>query len=114
MHELSLAENLREIIEAEAERQGFSRVRAVRLAVGRLSCVEPEALRFCFAEVMAGSAAEGAALEITELAGLGECRHCGRQWPMTEHYDLCPACDRPLTVVQGLEIRLQELVVSAD
>ncbi len=112
MHELSLAESLREIIETEARRQGFSRVRTVRLQVGRLSCVEPEALRFCFAEVMRGGVAEGAHLEIVPVAGEGCCSACGRRVPMTELYDLCPRCRRPLAVVQGMEIRLQELEVS--
>ncbi|BCX81763.1 hypothetical protein MIT9_P1343 [Methylomarinovum caldicuralii] len=47
---------LRNRYEAEAERQGFSRVERV----GALSCVEPEALCFCFDAVTAGSIAEGA------------------------------------------------------
>ncbi|WP_022948172.1 hydrogenase maturation nickel metallochaperone HypA [Methylohalobius crimeensis] len=111
MHELSLSENLREIIETEAEHQKFSRVETVRLAVGQLSCVEPEALRFCFDEVMRGTLAEGARLEILPVPGLGRCPRCDRTEAMSELYDLCPACQMPLTVEKGLEIRLRELEV---
>lgn len=112
MHELSLVENLRELIEAEARRLGWSRVKTVRLAVGKLSCILPEALEFCFDAVMAGSLAEGSKLEILSVAGRGRCPSCGQIAEMAELYDLCPECQLPLTVVQGLEIVLQELEVT--
>ncbi|BCX89649.1 hydrogenase nickel incorporation protein HypA/HybF [Methylomarinovum tepidoasis] len=111
MHELSLAESLREIIETEAGRQGFSRVERVILQVGALSCVEPEAMRFCFDAVMAGSVAEGGVLEIVEVPGRGRCGGCGEA-EMGALYDPCPGCGRPLEVVQGREIRLLELSVT--
>ncbi len=111
MHELALVENLREIIEAEAERQGFRRVKIVRLAVGQLSCVAPEALEFCFDAVMAGSLADGARLELLLVPGRGHCRRCGQHVAMAELYDLCPVCLVPLTVAEGLEVRLEELEV---
>ena len=50
----------------------------VRLRVGRLSGVVPDAVRFCFDLVTEGTLAEGAALEIEEPAGRGACRTCGR------------------------------------
>lgn len=111
MHELSLAENLREIIEEEAARLGFSRVRAVYLVVGELSCVAPEALEFCFDAVMAGTLAEGARLEIVRQPGRGRCGQCSQSVAMAQLYDLCPRCLLPLTAVEGLDVRLKELEV---
>jgi len=112
MHELSLAENLREIIEEESSRQGFARVHTVRLSVGELSCVEPEALRFCFDEVMRGGLVEGALLEIETVKGEGHCRRCDLEVPMSELYQPCPQCHSPLEVIRGLEIRIEDLAVS--
>ncbi|MCB2004104.1 MAG: hydrogenase maturation nickel metallochaperone HypA, partial [Rhodoferax sp.] len=40
MHEMSLCESIMQIIEDEAQRQGFERVIRVRLEIGRLSGVE--------------------------------------------------------------------------
>ena len=54
MHEISLCENIRDLIEDQARADGFTRVNKVWLEVGPLSCVEPEALRFGFRAVMAG------------------------------------------------------------
>ena len=111
MHELSLAENLREIIEAEAGRQGFGQVKKVCLQIGKLSCVMPSAMRFCFDEVMRGSMAEGAVLEIEEVEGKGFCPVCRTTVSMEALYDLCPECQKPMDVIQGLEMRIQALEV---
>ena len=54
MHELTLCRNMVEIIEQEAILQSFQHVETVRMEIGVLSCVEPEALRFCFDTVTPG------------------------------------------------------------
>ena len=69
MHEMSLCESIMQIIEDEAQRQGFERVIRVRLEIGRLSGVEIEAMRFGFDAVTRDSLADGAELEIIEAAG---------------------------------------------
>ena len=69
MHELSLCENILQVMEAQAEARGFQRVKAVWLEVGKLSCVEVEALRFSFDVVTRDSLADGARLEIVEMPG---------------------------------------------
>ena len=76
MHEMSLCENLRTIIEEQAARENFARVRRVKLEVGPLSCVEPDALRFGFDVVMRGSVAEGAELEIATGEAMALCLGC--------------------------------------
>ncbi|RME34367.1 MAG: hydrogenase maturation nickel metallochaperone HypA [Gammaproteobacteria bacterium] len=112
MHELSLALELRTLIEQQASQDGFRRVHRVRLAVGMLSCVEPEAMRFCFDDAMQGGPAEGAELDIERIPGLGRCTACSREVAMEQMHDPCPACGLPLEPVRGREIRLLELEVS--
>jgi len=112
MHELSLLENVREILEEHAVSQNFSIVSKVTLEIGKLSCVEPEALRFGFDVVMKGSLAENAELLITELNGLGLCQQCGQQVFMETLYDTCPLCGSPnVKIFQGLEMKVKDLVV---
>jgi len=111
MHELSLLENVREILEDHAQSQEFSKVSRVTLEIGKLSCIEPDALRFGFDVVMKGSLVEGAELMITELNGLGRCQQCGQNTVMDALYDPCSHCGRPLTVVQGMEMKIKDLVV---
>jgi hydrogenase nickel incorporation protein HypA/HybF len=111
MHELSLLENVREILVSHSKSQNFTKVSKVTLEIGRLSCVEPEALRFAFDVAMKGSLAEDAELILTGLDGIGFCQSCGQKTTMEQLYDACAHCGRPLTVVQGMEMKIKDLVV---
>jgi hydrogenase nickel incorporation protein HypA/HybF len=112
MHELSLLENVREILEEHAISQNFTTVTRVTLEIGKLSCVEPEALRFGFDVVMQGSLAEHAELLIVECSGLGQCRQCQQQTVMESLCDPCEHCGHPLVnVIQGAEMRIKDLCV---
>jgi len=112
MHEMSLAEGVLQLIEDAAVDQGFSRVTLVCLEIGQLSCVEREALAFCFAAVTRGSIAEGARLEMLEVPGSGWCRPCGQAVAMEQLYDPCPRCGGyQVQVTGGTEMRVKELEV---
>lgn len=112
MHELSLLENVREILEEHAVSQSFSKVTQVTLEIGKLSCVGSEALRFGFDVVMKGSLAENARLIITELDGLGFCQQCQQIVDMETLYDPCAYCGSPLVkIIQGAEMKIKDLVV---
>ena len=73
MHELSIASG---IVEICAERAGDARVTRVRLEIGQLSAVMPDAVRFCFDVCARNTVLEGAALEIVETPGRAVCRDC--------------------------------------
>lgn len=112
MHEISLLENVREILQTHAVSQHFHKVSKITLEIGKLSCVAPEALRFGFDVVMQGSIAENAELIIIELDGLGFCHPCQRQVNMNSLYDPCGHCGNPITdVTQGLEMKIKDLIV---
>lgn len=112
MHEMSLAENVLQIIEESARSQNFRRVRSVVLEIGRLSAVEPEAMRFCFDAAMTGSIAEGARLEIIETEGVGRCERCAFDMPLAALYDPCPNCGSyQIRVTSGDLMRVRELEV---
>ena len=112
MHELSLLQNVREILEEHAISQHFRQVTHVTLEVGQLSCVEPDALRFGFDVVMKDSLAENAELNITELKGLGVCSRCLQQTELDTLYDVCASCGNPrLDIIQGTEMKIKDLLV---
>lgn len=112
MHELSLLENVREILEDHAVSQKFSKVTKVTLEIGKLSCIEPDALRFGFDVVMSGSLAENAELTISEIAGLGICQQCGLQVEMETSFDPCPHCGSTLVkIIQGADMKVKDLTV---
>jgi hydrogenase nickel incorporation protein HypA/HybF len=84
----------------------------VWVEIGRLSSVEPEALRFCFDAVSQDSIAQGCRLEVVEVAGAGWCMQCGDTVPMQALYDTCPRCGScEVRVTGGMEMRVRELEV---
>ena len=112
MHEMSLAEGVLQIVEQSAREQGFARVRSVRLEIGALALVEPEAMRFCFDAVTRGSIADGARLEITTIPGAAWCMRCSDTILIDRRYDACPKCgSHQLQVSGGEAMRVKELEV---
>lgn len=112
MHEMALCMSLAELVEEEARRNGAARVRTVRLEVGALAHVEPEALRFCFDAVTRGTLAEAAALDIILVPGEGWCLDCGQGVPLKERFGACPLCGRHhVQMTQGDDLRLKELEI---
>jgi len=109
---MSLAEGVLQIVEDAAHEQQFARVKAVFIEIGQLSSVEPEAMRFCFDAVTRGTLAEGAQLEVIEVAGQGLCFSCNKTVPLTALYEPCPACGGyPVQPTGGTEMRVKELEV---
>lgn len=112
MHEMSLAESVRELIEEAAAREGFTRVKSVRVEIGALSGVEREAFEFCFDVAMREGVAEGARLEVIATPGEGRCLACGRQTALTNVYDPCAHCGGfPVEVTGGTAMRVIDLEV---
>lgn len=112
MHEMSLAESVLQTLEDAARNQHFRRVLGVRLEIGALSGVEPDAMRFCFDAVVRDSLAEGAVLDIIVVPGTAKCMACSRTVPMQEVFGECPACGSvQLQVTGGTEMRIKDLDV---
>ena len=112
MHEMSLAEGIRTIVEDQARAHGFARVTVLRLEIGRFAGVEKAAREIAFEEVMRGSPAEGARLEMLDLPGQALCYDCARTVPLDTRLDPCPLCGGGKLIPQGGdEMRIRDMEV---
>lgn len=112
MHELSLMEDMRDLIEARGREDGFARVHTVVLQVGKLAGVEVEALRFAFSVVTKGTIAEGARLEVEEPPGMGWCEACHEEVEVEARFEPCPLCrSGPVRLTHGTQLCVQSLEV---
>jgi hydrogenase nickel incorporation protein HypA/HybF len=109
MHELAITQS---VVDAVTERTGSARVVTVRVRVGRLSGVVPDAMRFCFELVTAGTPLQGATLEIEQPEGRGHCRGCGDDFLLTDLILLCPCGSADVEVVAGRELAVASVEVS--
>ena len=78
MHEITLCQNAVEIMQQFALRHHARRITSVWLEVGAFSCVEPEALRFCFDLACRQTLAEGCDLHLDTPAAVSWCHDCQR------------------------------------
>lgn len=108
MHELSITQS---VVDAVTERLRDARVRRIRLEVGRCSGLVPDAVRFCFELVAAGTTCEGATLEIDEPPGRATCHGCGAAFDTAEVLPLCGCGSADVAVEGGRELRIREVEV---
>jgi hydrogenase nickel incorporation protein HypA/HybF len=107
MHELSLMEGLGKRVLAVAAREGAERVLAIRLRIGSLAGVDPEALRFAAEVVLAGTLAEGATLAVEEVEAAWWCDPCGADFGGGDGGGECPRCGNMSTrLARGRELSL--------
>ena len=92
MHELSIAQEILRIVEAEQARHGFQKVETIQLRVGALSGVDSESLRFSFEVIRQNTCAAEANLDIeTEPMNL-VCKQCGSILPGERGPTACDKC----------------------
>ena len=108
MHELAITQS---VVDTIAERTGGSRVSVVRLDIGRLSGVVPDAVAFCFELVADGTPLRGARLEISEPPGRARCRSCAAEFALDTLVLLCPCGSADVLVLTGQELRIRSVEV---
>jgi hydrogenase nickel incorporation protein HypA/HybF len=110
MHELSIAEDLLAIVERTAAEHRLARVSRLRIVVGALGNVVPEALEFAFEVAGRGTVAEGARLEIVEVPVTVRCNACQAETELEDFAFLCMACGSvDVDVVRGNELYLDSI-----
>jgi len=92
MHEVSIMEEAVRMALEAAGAAGASRVLSLRLRVGKLSGVVPEALEFAFDVVCRDTPAEGASLVIEAVSGACWCGACQKEFACDDFFSECPNC----------------------
>ena len=112
MHEMSLCEGIRRIVDQAAAAPEINRVSKVRLEIGQFAGVEKEALSFAWQVVMRGSKAEGAELEMIDLPGKATCFDCVKSVEIKDRLDPCPICGGGRLLPEGGdEMRIKDMEV---
>lgn len=93
MHETAVVTGLLGILSRQAEEHGITRITEVRLKVGRLRGLDSRQLRAAFETFAEGSLAEGARLDIDEVAITACCRGCGTEFTVEGWRFVCPTCE---------------------
>jgi hydrogenase nickel insertion protein HypA len=111
LHEFGIAIEVYRVARAAVERREPGRLECVKVAVGELSAVEPELLRFAWEGVVQDGPDAGARLEIEWRLSRLSCPECGEvlERRAGAWLRLCPDCGRPVRVNGGDELDLLEV-----
>jgi hydrogenase nickel incorporation protein HypA/HybF len=112
MHELGLCSS---IVDAIERRAGERPVARVRVRVGRLHHVHPEAFDQSFAVASQGTIAQDADAELVLVPVRTRCSMCAAAWDSDELPYACPKCGGvELEIIGGDELVLESIEYRAE
>ncbi|MFJ9680719.1 hydrogenase maturation nickel metallochaperone HypA [Streptomyces sp. NPDC101194] len=111
MHEMSIAMAVVGQVEEAARSGGAVGVTSVRLQVGELAGVVPDALSFCFELACAGTVLEGAELIVDSVRARARCAPCADEWAVGMPPMLCcPVCgEATAELLSGRELQIADV-----
>ena len=113
MHEIGIAQNALELAIKSAQASGATQIHEIRLKVGVLTGVVPEALTFAFDTLRQGTMAGAATLKVELVPTACWCARCQREFASSEILYECPECHQFDTELRrGLELELASLEAS--
>jgi hydrogenase nickel incorporation protein HypA/HybF len=115
VHELSIATAVVTQVAEAVRANGGGHVASLRLRIGELAGVVPDALRFSFGLAGEGTVLDGARLEVETVPGRARCTNCGHESDVGMPPMLwCGDCARPLTeLLSGREMEIAEVVLAS-
>jgi hydrogenase nickel incorporation protein HypA/HybF len=116
MHEMGIALEIYRHCREQAREHNASRIEAVRVAVGELSTIEPELLKFAWEAVVAEGPDQKSALDVVWRPCSQVCTGCGQSAGRAEGSWLrvCDQCGSPLDVSGGLELDIVEITLEIE
>jgi hydrogenase nickel incorporation protein HypA/HybF len=109
MHEMAITQS---VIDAVCEHAGGRRVHCVRVRVGALCGVVPDAMQFCFGLAAEGTIADGATLDLDIQPAFARCRACGNEFALPDLILLCPCGSADVEVLAGRDLKILSMEVS--
>jgi hydrogenase nickel incorporation protein HypA/HybF len=115
MHELSIAQNIVEIIHQYVRSEDRPKVRSVSTIVGEQSGVVADSLTFSYQAITASTVLEQSRLTIEVVPFTIECKKCGAVSNTEMGSIRCPVCGDPHSVIiAGTELRVREIELADE
>lgn len=113
MHELSIAQSLIDVVKEEMRKNNAKSLRSVRLHVGEMTAIVPEALAFSFEVVTNGTELEGTRLLMDVIPLRGYCPGCNEEFEIKDFTFICPSCESTkIETIAGRELSIVEIEVA--
>jgi len=112
MHELSIAMNIADLAQKQAELAGAKKVRGIELDIGCFSGVDPDALRFALDLAFRDSLLEETEIKMNRIEACCRCLDCDHEFEATGFQLTCPKCLGSHTrLSSGMEMQIRSLLI---
>jgi hydrogenase nickel incorporation protein HypA/HybF len=113
VHEISIVQSVLDAALEKAEGMGARHIHCLRLRIGALTGVVPDALQFAFETLREGTLASEAQLEIENVPVGYWCQRCQIEFAQVGLDSHCPQCGALATETRrGLELDLVSMEIS--
>jgi len=110
MHEMSIAQNILEIVRDHVGEKDDRDVRTVKVRIGELAGVVHDSLTFCFLTLVAGTPLQKATLDISTIPITAQCNACGKESRLDYGVFVCPLCNSfDIRITAGSELHVVEI-----
>jgi hydrogenase nickel incorporation protein HypA/HybF len=116
MHELSVVQNMMDIVEKSIRDKKLLKLRKISVMVGEFSGIVPETLEFAFNSVKSGTIFDCAFLDIKKVPFQAKCSDCGFEFGMEGDFIfVCPGCgSRNAAIISGKELYIESIEAEED
>lgn len=123
MHDIQRAHDIVKVVLAAARERGAERVERINLAIGELTYLSPDQVRFWVGELLRGTIGEGAGVVIESRRPQLRCAACGYEgevaveddpiYHFTTMVPACPECgSAQVEVISGNECIIESVTVT--
>ena len=101
MHELSIAQEIIDIVKSHVTDEDRVKVRRVEIKVGELQSVLVESLKFCFSGIRELDNLDNAELFVEQAPITVYCEDCGLESQLVNKHFICNKCNSIRVVMRG-------------
>lgn len=110
MHELSIVQNILDMVESEARKNNATKIIKIGLKIGEMSGVVIDSIKFCFETLKSNTIARDAELLINYVPLTGKCKNCGMDFRIKDYQFICNNChSNKVEIIGGKELQVEEL-----
>ncbi len=115
MHELSIAQDIVEIVNRNVPVNELKDVRTVNIKIGEMSGVVPDSLEFCFQAITSETQLKDARLLVEHVPFVVFCNSCRKNFTNNTGIRICPSCSGSDTsVISGIELEVTEIELNTE
>jgi hydrogenase nickel incorporation protein HypA/HybF len=112
MHEMSIAQNILEIVDETLEKNDRNKLKEIVVDIGELKAVVPDSLHFCYQALVQGTIFEKSKLTVNFIPIKLNCNSCKITSQVNKYSFYCPECDSTnIKIIAGEELNIRYLEV---